>query len=200
MATTWKVNGTYFESCNCYAPCSCVCLSPPSDGDCGVLLAWHIDAGKFDELQLEGLNTALFAYTPGHMMENKWKVALYLDDRANAAQQAALGPIFSGQAGGPLAALGPLIGEVLGAKPATIQYLADGKRRSLTIAGIAEMEIEALAGQNGADVTLSNQPFTPVPGFTTVIAKSKRFRFADYGFTRESTDRNGFYSPFAYQN
>ena len=197
MAAIWKVSGTYFESCNCYAPCSCVCLSAPSDGDCGVLVAWHIDAGKFDGLSLDGLNVALFAFSPGHMMENKWKVALYLDDQATAQQQAALGQIFSGQAGGPLAALGPLIGEVLGAKPATIQYQADGKRRSLTIAGIAEMEIEALAGQNGADVTLSNHPFTAVPGYPAVVAKSKRFRFADYGFRRESVDRNGFYSPFA---
>ena len=45
MASGLNVSGTYFESCNCYAPCTCVCLSPPSDGDCAVLLAWHIEQG-----------------------------------------------------------------------------------------------------------------------------------------------------------
>jgi hypothetical protein len=198
MAENWKVSGTYFESCNCYAPCSCVCLGPPSDGDCAVLIGWHVDQGAFADVSLDGLNAALFAYSPGHMLETKWKVALYLDDRATAQQQAALGRIFSGQAGGPLAALGPMIGEVMGVKPVSIDYRLDGKRRSLRIPDIADIEIEAIAGQDGADVVLSNHPLTPVPGFAAVIGKSQRFRFTDHGFSREISDRNGFYSPFAY--
>ena len=59
MAENWKVAGTYFESCNCYAPCSCVCLSPPSDGDCAVLIGWHVDQGEFADVTLDGLNIAL---------------------------------------------------------------------------------------------------------------------------------------------
>jgi len=34
------------------------------------------------------------------MLEGKWKVALYVDERANQDQQNALIQIFSGQAGG----------------------------------------------------------------------------------------------------
>jgi hypothetical protein len=132
------------------------------------------------------------------MLQNKWKVALYLDERGTPEQQEALGKIFSGQAGGPLSALGPLIGEVMGVKPAAIDYQLDGKRRSLHIADVADVEIEALSGQGGSDVTLSNHPFTPVPGFAAVVGKSKQFRFTDHGFDREVSDRNGFYSPFAY--
>lgn len=199
MADSWEVAGTYFESCNCYAPCSCVCLSPPSDGDCGVLIGWHVDQGQFGGVTLDGLNTAMFAWSPGHMLQSKWRVALYLDERGTAEQQEALAAIFSGQAGGPLSALGPLIGEVMGVKPVEIDYQRDGKRRSLRIPNVADVEIEALSGQDGGDVTLSNQPFTPVPGFAAVIGKSKRFRFIDYGFAREAADRNGFYSPFAYR-
>ncbi|PMS16922.1 hypothetical protein C0Z18_22390 [Trinickia dabaoshanensis] len=198
MAENWKVTGTYFESCNCYAPCSCVCLGPPSDGDCAVLIGWHVDQGEFAGTVLDGLNAALFAYSPGHMLENKWRVALYLDERGTAPQQAALGQIFSGQAGGPLAALGPMIGEVMGVRPVAIEYQLEGKRRSLRIPEIADIEIEAIPGQDGGDVTLGNHPLTPVPGFTAVIGKSKRFRFTDHGFSREIADRNGFYSPFAY--
>lgn len=200
MASGLNVSGTYFESCNCFAPCSCVCLSAPSGGDCAVLLAWHVDEGALGDVKLNGLNAALFAHAPGHMLETKWRVALYVDERASPAQQQALGQVFSGQAGGPLAALGPLIGEVMGVRAAAIDYRAEGKRRSLTIAGVGEMEIEALAGQNGADVTLSNHPFTPVPGFAAVVGKSKRFRYKDHGFEREAADRNGFYSPFAYRS
>ena len=99
MAESWKVNGTYFESCNCATACPCVFLSTPTEGNCTVLLAWHIERGKFGATSLDGLNAALVAHTPGHMMKTKWKVALYLDQRANAEQQKALGGIFSGQAG-----------------------------------------------------------------------------------------------------
>ncbi|HCZ17441.1 MAG TPA: hypothetical protein DHV85_23300 [Candidatus Accumulibacter sp.] len=198
MENALNVSGTYFESCNCFAPCSCVCLSAPTEGDCAALIAWHIDQGALGAVKLDGLNVVLFAHAPGHMMETKWRVALYLDQRATSAQQKALGQVFSGQAGGPLAALAPLIGEVMGVSTAAIEYVADGKRRSLSIAGIAEAEIEAIPGQGGGDVTIERHPFTAVPGFPAVVAKSSRFRYADHGYQREVSDRNGFYSPFRY--
>ena len=118
MDTQWKVAGTYFEACNCDAACPCVFTSPPTHGDCNALLGWHINQGTFADIHLDGLNAALFVYTPGHMLQTKWKVALYVDERADAKQQDALTKIFSGAAGGHLAALVPLIGEVLGVKSA----------------------------------------------------------------------------------
>jgi hypothetical protein len=194
-----NVTGTFFESCNCFAACPCICLSPPSEGECKVLLAWHIDKGMLGGVTLDGLNAALFAHAPGHMMQTKWKVALYVDQRADAAQQEALGKVFSGAAGGPLAALAPLIGEVMGVRPAAIEYRADGKRRSVRIDGVAEADVEALAGQDGGEVTVSNHPFTPVPGQTAVVAKSSRMRYADHGYQCELSGRSALYSPFEYR-
>jgi hypothetical protein len=110
-----------------------------------------------------------------------------------------LGQIFSGQAGGPLAALGPLIGEVMGVKPAPIQYSASGKQRSLRIPSITEVEIEALQGQGGELVTINNHPFTPVPGQPAVVSTSKRLNVNDYGISLDISGKNGFYSAFAYQ-
>ena len=200
MAESWKVTGTYFETCNCATACPCVFLSAPTEGHCTLLLAWHIDEGKFGGLSLNGLNAALLAHSPGHMMQTKWKVALYLDERASAEQQKSLGGIFSGQAGGHLAALGPLIGEVLGVKPAAIQYSANGKQRSVKVSNIAEAEIEALQGQGGALVTIDNHPFTAVPGHPAVVSTSKRMRFNDHGISVDISGRNGFYSAFSYQS
>ena len=102
MLSSWKVAGSYFESCNCDVACPCVFLSPPTSGDCTVLLAWHIDQGRFGQVDLDGFNAVLAAHSPGHMLETKWKVALYVDQRANQSQQDALTQIFSGQAGGHL--------------------------------------------------------------------------------------------------
>src|SRR5260221_932853 len=148
LPNSWKVDGSYFETCSCDVACPCIFLSPPTSGDCTALLAWHIDQGGFGEINLDGLNAVIAVHSPGHMMEVKWKVALYVDERANQGQRDALTQIFSGQAGGHLAGLAPLIGEVLGVKAAPIEYRSEGKRRSMRLGDVADAEIEGLAGQN----------------------------------------------------
>jgi hypothetical protein len=200
MPNSWKISGSYFETCNCDAACPCIFLSPPTSGDCTVLLAWHIDQGRFGQINLDGLNAVLAAYSPGHMMEGKWKVALYVDDQADQSQRDALTQIFSGQAGGHLAGLAPLIGEVLGVKTASIEYRSEGKRRSLRLGDAAEAEIEGLPGQDGGDVTVASAPFVAVPGVPLVVAKSTKMRFSDYGLKSEVSNKNGYFSPFAYQS
>ena len=179
MAANWNLTGSYFEVCNCEVACPCVFLSAPSHGECTVLLAWHIEKGRSGETSLDGLNVALAAHAPGHMMQVKWNVALYLDERANESQRQALTQIFGAQAGGEPAALGPLIGKVLGVRAVRIDYEAEGRRRSLRIPKIAEMEIAALEGQGGREVTLNDVPLTAVPNQTAVVAKSKKLSFHD---------------------
>jgi hypothetical protein len=200
MAERWNVNGTYFEACSCATACPCVFLSAPTDGQCTVMLAWHVDQGSFGNTDLNGLNVAMLAHAPGHMLQTKWKVALYLDENATADQQKALGAIFSGQAGGHLAALGPLIGEVMGVKTVPIQYTASGKQRSLRIPQFADVDIEALEGQGGALVTIENHPFAAVPGYAAVVATSKKLSIHDHGISLDINGKNGFYSAFAYQS
>jgi hypothetical protein len=200
MPTSWKIAGSYFETCNCDVACPCVFTSPPTDEECTVLIAWHIDQGSFGETDLDGLNAVLAAHSPGHMLEGKWKVALYVDERANQGQKDGLTQIFSGQAGGHLAGLAPLISEVLGVKTAPIEFRSEGKRRSLRLGDVASAEIDGLPGQDGGDVTIGNHPFTAVPGFSAVVAKSKQMSFNDYGLKWEVSNKNGFYSLFAYQS
>ena len=199
MADSWSLKGTYFESCNCETACPCVFLSPPNDGECKVVIAWHIDSGKLDDTSLDGLNVALAVHSPGHMMQVKWKAALYLDQKADEAQQQALTQIFAGQAGGHPAVLASFVGEILGVKVLPIEYQADGKSRKLSIPEIAEIDIEAMEGQGGAEVTITNHPLCVSPGEPAVAAKSKKFSYKDHGLDWAFTDKNGFFSPFSYQ-
>jgi len=198
MAADWKVSGTYFEACNCDVACPCVFTSPPTAGSCTLLVAWHVASGRFGDTVLDGLNAALATYAPENMLKGGWKVALYVDERGDQKQRDALTAVFSGQGGGHLAALGPLIAQVLGVKAVPIQYQENGKKRRLSIRGIAESEIAALPGQGGADVTLSNHPFTVVPGHAAVVSKSTTVTFKDHGLDWHISGKNGFYSPFAY--
>ncbi len=199
MAIPWKIEGTYFEACNCNVACPCVFTSPPTDGNCNVLLGWHIDKGNFGDTRLDDLKVGMFVHAPGHMAQGGWQVAIYVDERANKAQHDALAQIYSGKAGGHFGNVSPLFGKIFDVKSAAIDYREDGKKRSLKIAQLADMEIEAVEGQGGKDITLTNIPLTLVPGFPAVVGKSKQLRYKDHGFNVEISQKNGFYSPFAYQ-
>lgn len=199
MSEPWTLEGTYFETCNCETACPCVFLSPPTEGECTVLLAWHVDKGRFGEVPLDGLNVALAVHSPGHMAEVKWKAALYLDERATAEQKQALTQVFAGQAGGHPGRISQHIGEVLGVRSVPIDYRADGKRRSVRVGEVADATIQAIEGPQG-DVTVSGHPLAIAPGFAAVAARSEKLRYEDHGYRWEISKRNGFYSPFRYAN
>jgi hypothetical protein len=199
MDAKWNLAGTYFEACNCDVACPCVFLSSPTEGECTVLIGWHIDRGNFEDVSLDGLNVAFAIHSPGHMMEVEWKAAIYLDDRATQAQKEALTKIFSGHAGGHPAIMASHVGEILGVKSVTIDYQAQGKRRSLQIPNIAEAEIEAITGQDGTAVSVNNHPLAVAPKHPAVVSKSKQLNYQDYDLAWNISQKNGFFSPFSYQ-
>lgn len=196
--TQWKLKGSYFETCNCEAACPCVFTSPPTEGDCTVLLAWHIDRGNYGDTSLDGLNAALAVHAPGTMVETKWIAAAYLDERANEVQKHALHAIFSGQAGGHPAVLASFVGELRGANSVPMHYTNDGKRSSLSIPGVTEAEVELLEGQGGEPITIAGHPLCVAPGEPAKVGRSKSFTFTDYGWNWKLSGRNGFISHFAY--
>jgi len=196
---SWNLKGTYFETCNCDVACPCVFLSPPTEGECRVLVAWHVDQGKDGEVALDDLNVAMAITAPGTMVETKWRAALYLDQRASDPQKQALTRIFGGQAGGHPAALASFVEDVLGVASVRIDYRAEGKKRSLAIPDVVSAEIEAIEGQAGGEVTISGHPMCVAPGEPAVVAKSKRLDYTDHHMSWTISDSNGFYSPFAYQ-
>lgn len=194
----WNLSGSYFESCNCNSACPCVFLSPPTTGECTAIVGWHIDDGSHEGLALDGLNVALAVHSPGHMAETPWRVALYLDDSGSEEQQAALGAIFSGSAGGHPAVLAGHIGEVLGVASAPIAFEGEGASRAMRVGEVADVKITAVAGQGDAQVTISNHPLAVAPGQELVAAKADHLRFSDHGYEWELSESNGFFSPFAY--
>jgi len=199
MTTDWNLSGTYFESCNCDTACPCLFLSEPSTGDCTLLVGWHIGEGHDEDVRLDDLNVALAVHSPGHMARVPWTVALYLDERANGKQSDALTRIFTGQSGGHPARLAAHIGDVLGITSVAIDFSAVGRQRSLRIGTVGSVEIEAIEGQGGEEVTLTGHPLAIAPGYSAVAARSKQLSYHDHGQDWELTEKNGFFSPFAYQ-
>jgi hypothetical protein len=164
-----------------------------------VLIAWHVEKGGFGDVALTGLNVAFAIHSPGPMTQVKWSAAVYLDAKASPPQKDALLKIFSGQAGGHPAMLASFVGKILGVKDTSIEYKAEGKRRSLRIPYIADVEIEGMTGQGDGEVRIEGAPVCVAPGYRSTVATSKRFSYQDHGLKWEISGKNGFYSPFSYQ-
>ncbi len=196
----WNIKGTYVEACNCETVCPCIFFSPPTEGDCTVMLGWHIDQGEFDGTSLNGLNAALLAYSPGNMKDGNWKVALYVDERANEVQNEALMGIFSGQVGGHIANLAPLIGEVLGARSAAIKLDTSAGNFSFSVDGLGSAEALAVEGQGGGAVTVAGHPLAISPGETATVARTSKIELDDHGFTLNMSDKAALSAPFSYSS
>lgn len=197
---TWSLKGTHFESCNCEAVCPCIFLSPPSQGECTALVGWHIEQGEDEGVSLNGLNVALAVHSAGHMATTKWTVAVYIDERASEEQNASLLKIFGGQGGGHPARLAQNIGEIAGVRSVPIEFSANGGVHSLKIPGIADVEIEPIAGQTDEAVTVSGHPLAIAPGFAVTVSRSKRFSYSDHGQSWSLTDKTGHFAPFEYRS
>ena len=142
--TAWMLEGDYFEGCNCDIACPCIFFSDPTEGNCHVTCAWHIQKGNYGNTDLNNLNVVAMFNSPGNMFTGpKWKAALYIDERATQQQKDLITKIYSGQAGGFFAAISNLIGEMLGVKSVPIDFGIDGKRR--WVKNTLELDIEAVA-------------------------------------------------------
>jgi hypothetical protein len=203
-AQQWFVNGEYFENCNCDVVCPCE-ISPggfltamPDQGYCDVVLIFHVTEGKYGDVDLSGLNVILAAHAPGVMGEGNWSAALYLDAAGSPDQQQALGSIFSGQGGGPLAGVAPLIGEVVGVKSLPIEYRNEGKQRSARIDGVLNANIQAVpaAVPDAVVIKLNANPL--FPGQDWVQAYGTQTTYTDYEFQWDNTGKCADYAKFAW--
>lgn len=202
--TRWQVSGNYFETCSCDYLCPCLPSSlsgRPTQGYCNAALVFHIDKGNANQVSLDGLNTAVLLRTPEEMDKGNWTVGLVVDERTTPEQRQALGAIFSGQAGGPMAALGPLITDFQGIETKPIQFEMNGLSRSVTIPGILDQAVEGMLGANQTDPIYLDNVGHPV---TTRLALAKATRSHMHAFginwDNESGQNNGHFAPFSWQS
>lgn len=197
---SWKLEGDYFEGCNCDIVCPCVYLLDPDEGDCHVTCAWHIQKGNYGNTDLNNLNVVALFNTPGNMATGpKWKAALYIDEKATQEQKDLILKIYSGQAGGFFAVAHNFIGEMLGVKSVPIEFGIEGKRRWLRIKDALELDTEAIeGGDKSRDSIVGNVPFSVVPGADMSVARSSKYNYNDHGMEWNNSGKNGFYCKFKY--
>jgi hypothetical protein len=199
----WKLDGTYFENCNCEWVCPCTVTSltkPATQERCQVVLVYHVASGRIDESDVSGLTVAVVADTPQMMTDGNWNLGLIIDSKASSEQADALTAVFSGQRGGPMGALGPLVGTVLGVERAAITFVDDGLRHSARIGDGISIEVEDFVppGAQGTEPTRLTGVVHP-SGSTLTVAKPVSSSISAFGMEFHSEGRSAFSAPFAWQ-
>lgn len=97
---SWRVTGELEEACSCHAACPCWFKSVPSRMTCDGAQAIFISKGSYGKVSLDGLAVAQFVQSPEgkSMFESfgNWNFDyVYIDERANEDQRAALRDIAS---------------------------------------------------------------------------------------------------------
>ena len=185
---SWKLKGSYIETCSCdlICPCNASFDHGATYDYCRVTLVFNIREGEVEGTDIGGLKVALIADTPKVMTEGNWRVGVFIDDQATDEQADKLAAVFSGQLGGPMGALGPLVGEMLGVERAAFEVQDDGTRHSVRIGDAIDFEIEDIVPfgvETGQPVRLVGM-FHPVASELTV-AEAKRSRINAFGIEYE---------------
>ena len=200
----WQISGEYFEACSCDSVCPCPTsglAARPTKGSCDAGLVFHVQRGQYGSTRLDGLSFAVLLHTPGAMFQGNWTVGLVLDERASKEQREALTTIASGQGGGPMAALGPLIGTFAGTEAKPIKIESSGMRRAVSIAGMLDLAVEGIPGANqGEPIYLDNVGHPAASRLA--LAKASRSHMHAFGIDWDETSgrNNGHFAPFAWKS
>lgn len=191
---SWELTGTYFEGCSCDSLCPCVSsgLTAPADTDrCHLVVAFHIDSGQLDGLDISGRSCVLVADTPPVMSEGGWTVGMFIDDGASPEQLEAVSGIFSGALGGSMAAIAPAIGEFLGVQQAPITFSEEGGSHSLKVGDAIDLAIEeTVHPDSGESVHVTG--VTAIPwGPELAVATSTRHTVDAFGMSWDNSGKNG---------
>jgi hypothetical protein len=184
----WNLTGSYSETCSCELMCPCnLSFDHGATYDfCRVTLAFNIRRGAVEDTDIAGRKVVLIADTPKVMTDGNWRVGVFIDDGATDAQFDALVQVFSGQLGGPMAGLAPLIGEMLGVQRAAIDLEDDGLLHSVRVDDVIDFAIEDIVPfgvETGEPVRFSGM-FHPA-GSDLTMAEAKRSRISAYGIEYE---------------
>jgi hypothetical protein len=102
---SWRISGSYFESCNCDPICPCRKIDGApggrsTHGECLGLLSWLIEEGNADGVDLDGLPVAMATRYSDDEEGSPWSWILYLDASSSGDQREALEAIYTGTLGG----------------------------------------------------------------------------------------------------
>ena len=198
---SWRIRGSYFESCNCEAICPCrridgVAGGRSTYGECLGVLSWVIEQGRAGDVGLDGLKIALATRYHDDEPGSPWSFVVYIDARAEDAQRQALEQIYTGRLGGDALKHFPWASKestIVAVRPVEIEVSHEPRRQRLRIGDHVTVRIRDAWG--GPEVVSCVIPGHEQRG-EELVADELRvddgpFRFAFHG-------NCGYSAPFDY--
>ena len=104
---------------------------------------WHIREGECDGVRLDGLHVALAFSWPGPIHRGHGRGVIYVDERANPAQRAALEKIGTGEAGpgGPFEVFRGTFDERPAVAVGPVKFSVNGRHASLGLGKLADVQV-----------------------------------------------------------
>lgn len=134
----YELEGRLLEVCSCNTLCPCWVGEDPDGGTCDAILAWHVDRGRVNGVDVSDRTLALVVRIPGNVLKGNWRAAAFMDDRATPEQEQALLQVFTGKLGGAIADLAKLIGEVVSVERVPVRFGVDQGQGRVVIGRHAE--------------------------------------------------------------
>lgn len=141
----FRIRADSVEACSCAHGCNCQFAGFPNEGICEFIIGYEVREGHFGEVDMAGVKAAVIAKYPNAIHEGNGHVVLLVDEQATTEQVNALASILSGEHGGmPWEALAGTIARFEGPISAPIDIRYQGRRSSVRIPGVIELELEPM--------------------------------------------------------
>lgn len=192
----YRIQGSYYEACNCEAICPCrqqngIAGGLSTYGICDFLLSWQIDQGSAAGIDLSDIAVCMAGRYSDEEEGRPWSVVIYIDERAQDDQFDALSAIFTGNANGNILFTGN-ISKVLAVRRARIELDHGAGEERIQIGRIASAETVETVQFDGT--VTCGIPGHDHPGQESVSSLSCN----DGALQWDYEERCGFATDFAY--
>jgi hypothetical protein len=188
----WRLTGQLIESCSCNMFCPCWFtvqeLMIMDQGWCASAIAFRTRDGDSNGITLGGRTVVFAVDFPGPtLFDGNATARLYIDEGASADQRRELEAICSGQKGGPMAAIAPLVATWLPARSARIDVADKCDAITVTVGGGGKVESRLLRDPQGQGFTLRGGGFVSALGLEEVQLAPSGSRWTDPELRRFET-------------
>ncbi len=195
----YELEGRLLEVCTCNTLCPCWVGEDPDGGRCEGVLAWHVDKGTVDGIDVSGHTLVILTHIPGNILKGNWRVRVYVDDGASPDQKDALLSVWTGKLGGPVADLAKLVGEVAAVEQVPILFEVKGVNGTLKVGKAITAELAPFQGATGKQTALHDTVFTTIPGSPAYVGKASLYRVSAPRFDIDLRGHNAVSGSFRFQ-
>lgn len=175
----YEMRGQFLEACDCSVPCPCWFDEDPHEGECTGLMAWQIEQGTIDGVDVSGLTAVSISSHSGPRTDaaehGKMRLSLFVNEEASSEQEHAIGRAFTGELGGPLAELAQMSDAAPGVERAEIEFTSDGKTTILTVGKAASATMTPVIGSTKRITTIGDSILATLLGPLGEVGKAESF-------------------------